>query len=194
MRLHKLIFLAFLTLCVTACSKEDESTNTNSNTNTGSTGGGEQEQEEEETIEILGTWSAAELTSQINEVRISSQTGNTSETDYTLEGFDIDFTITFTENPNNSSTQGTYSGELFEDGQPGSQTFTDLTYENFLGEWVLDNDQITFTTPLDYTGIATITLLTENTLRYEYLLVESFTTGNGDEITNTINQSARFTR
>ena len=183
MRNFKLLFLSLFLSFAVSCSSSDDNTQ-------------EQEQEQENNPSIVGTWKIINMETLINSTTTTPQ-GNTSESTSNGDASNLNVFVTFTENPNNSTSTGTYSLELTTDygnGQIVTQTFDDLTFNNFVGEWDLSENQLTISTPLNNTVNATVNLLNETTLSYNSVVEEAFTDSNNNNIVNIITQNIIYNR
>ncbi len=145
---------------------------------------------------IVGTWTMTSIETTINTTTTTSQ-GDSTTANSTGDGSNLNIVVTFTENPNNSTSTGTYSLTLTTDfggGQTTTQTFDNLSFENLVGGWSINGNQLTILTPLDNTINATISSLTETTLIYNSVLEESFTDANNNDIVNIITQNLSYSR
>jgi len=183
MKINKLLFLSLFVLFAISCSSSDDNSQ-------------EQEQEQENTPSIVGSWKITSMEYLINSTTTTAQ-GNTSESNSNGDASNLNVIVTFTENPNNSTSTGTYSLELttdFGNGQVVTQTFDDLIFDNFVGNWDLAENQLTIITPSNNTVNATINLLNETTLSYNSVLEETFTDANNNNVINTITQNIIYIR
>lgn len=137
------LFLA-LTLVITSCSKDDDSAPQISGS-------------------ISGTWNM--ISYNYTGTTITEFQGQSITSDFVAEAFDIDYSITFEENPNNLTTDGTFSLRLTTTalGQTQTQTLSNVDAVDTGATWELSNDEI-ITMANGETGILKIIELTENSL------------------------------
>lgn len=188
MKYFRLFFLSVLVSTMAACSSDDDSTSNNNDNNDNN--------EENPITSIVGTWTLVELDLSINS-STTSPLGDVTTSSSEGEGSNYNTTVTFLENPNLSTTKGTYSLDLTTDyggGQIINQTFDDLNLINLVGEWELNEEQLIINTPLNNTLNATITELTEHSLSYNSVLEETFLDTNNNTVVNIINQTFIYSR
>ncbi len=140
MKKLSVLFIAF-TMVLLSCSNDD----------TAST-----------SAELTGAWNGQAIS--YNGTIITEVLGESIESTYVAQGYDIDFTMTFTEMPNNVVGEGNYSLELVSTtlGQSQTQNFEDLSFENN-STWTRDGNQLLLTDGTE-TVAYQITELTENKL------------------------------
>ena len=148
MNFLRLSAIALLCLFFTACSDDDEDTNISGDA-------------------FLGIWSLTEL-----EYKGSSSTSTPSgpvTTNYTGEGFDMDLTVEFSENPNTFTSEGDYGIKLNVETMGESST-AELANLNLLGNgsWKRDNNKVTFTQEGSVAEEATILELSDSTLTMSF--------------------------
>ncbi len=144
MKIFKLIlFTAFISLTI-SCSKDDDNPET---TNNG---------------EIVGVWRGTAVDYTGNTT--TSGQGQTITADYVGEAYDINYTLTFTENPKKVISDGSYSIELTTtvNGQSTTQNVEGLEFLSS-GDWVMNDNTLSITVDNE-TDDATILELTDNTL------------------------------
>ncbi len=137
------LFIA-LSLVLTSCSKDDSP---------GDVSG-----------DILGVWTA-------KTVNYSGSTSTTYQwqtvkTNYIGEGYDVDFTLTFTENPKNVEAEGTYSVKLTISALGQSQT-QNVQNNSFAtsSTWLKNGNELTITANGSTESVTyQIIELTENSL------------------------------
>ncbi|WP_323787666.1 hypothetical protein [Psychroserpens sp.] len=154
-KLH-VLFIA-LALVFTACSSDDN--NTNNDPGDGDVNG-----------ELLGLWNAVDVL--YTGDTVVEVAGQTIVTDFVGESYDVDFTLEFTENPNEYVSEGSYSVELTSTTLGQTQVF-DVPNLEFIGDgtWTRDGNEITTMANGDE-GVMTILELTATTLRLGYQTVE----------------------
>ena len=146
----KLLALLLLVPMYIACSSDDDTTTTT---------------EEEAEVSLVGTWTAEtiDFDSTITTVVEGLPVTATQEG----EGFDIDATVTFSEDPNEVSSEGQFSMTV-------TTTFLGVSEEETLenldllgdGTWSLEDNTLTITgTADDQDAVITIELLTADMLR-----------------------------
>lgn len=144
------------------------------------------------TGDIAGIWNAVSV--DYTGTTVTEASGVSITADYVGEGYDVDFTLTISEDPNVIEGEGEYSIELTTTVQ--GQTFTqfeeDLELLDDPGSWTMSGDTLTMIAD----GVATdftITELTESSLIIEATEEEDFSQS-GTSITTTINIVLVFTR
>ncbi|WP_033962077.1 lipocalin family protein [Psychroserpens jangbogonensis] len=154
MKKFNFLFIA-LTLVLTACSSDD---NDNSN-DPGDVNG-----------ELIGIWDAVDVL--YSGDTVIEVAGQTIVTDFVGESYDVDFTLEFSENPNEFVSEGQYSVELTSTTLGQEQVF-DVPNLEFVGDgtWTRDGSQLTTVSNGDE-GTMTILELTNTTLRLRYQTVE----------------------
>lgn len=134
-----------LALVLTACSSDDD------NVSPGDTSGN-----------LLGTWIGQDVDYTGNSV--TSVQGQDITATFVGEAYDVDYSITFTENPNEVVADGSYSIELTTTVLGQSQTENVENIEFFSdGAWSRSGDELTIVSSED-TTVATIIELTDTTL------------------------------
>lgn len=176
MKIFKLFFLSVLVSTMVACSSDDDNND---------------DQDQDTTAELLGNWVGTEINYTGSQV-IESQ-GIEIEADFVGLGYDIDYSFTFTENPDELTAAGSYSIELTTTvlGQSTTQNVEDLGFDN-TGAWSRDGNEIS----LLYNGesnTATIIELTETTLVLN-ITEETIEEESGTTLTMTIDSVFTFTR
>ncbi len=169
MKALKLILLAVITITFSACSNDDDS---NNNTSEDS---------------ILGTWNGTSVmytgTSEV------TANGITITSNFEGVGYDYNFTVTFNENPNEVTSEGSYSIELTTtvQGQTITQNIENLNFSE-VGEWELNNDELTVTNNGE-ASTATIVELSETSLILNVVDVEMINQGGA---TSTVTTDSTF--
>lgn len=144
MKIFKLfLFTAFLTLTI-SCSKDDDGPSTTNNGN------------------IVGVWKGTAV--DYTGTTTTSGQGQNVTADYVGEAYDIDYTLTFTENPKKVISDGSYSIELTTtvNGQSTTQNLEDLTFLES-GDWTMNGNTLSITVDNE-TDDATIMELTDSSL------------------------------
>lgn len=174
MKKLSLLFLLCISIAVSSCSSDD---------------GDPTPAISEEAV--LGTWIGVDVdytsTSTIN------FQGQTIVTTTVGEGYDVDYTITFNENPQIFLSEGAYSVELTATtmGQVQMQNVENIEFSQD-GNWSLVGDQLTITTD-DESAIYTIELLASGLIQLT-ALIEDTIIQNGiesDVVVNTISTYER---
>lgn len=173
MKIFKLfLFTAFLTLTI-SCSKDDDNPTI---TNNG---------------EIVGVWKGTTVDYTGNQT-ISGQGQNTTAT-YVGEAYDVDYTLTFTENPQKVISDGSYSIELTTtvNGQTTTQNVEGLEFLSS-GDWTINGNTLSITVDNE-TDDASILELTENTLVLKAVESQTMSQG-GFTISSTTEVILSFTK
>ncbi|MAO08393.1 MAG: hypothetical protein CL596_06755 [Alteromonas sp.] len=175
MKILKLLSLAAMVVFFVSCSKDDDDDNNTENIS----------------ADIVGTWTATDV--DYYGTTTTSANGITTEADFTGEGYDINFTLTFTENPNEITSVGSYSILLTTtfNGQNIEQNVEDLTWDS-TGDWSIDGTTLTTNTSGNV-GVSEIQELTQNSLIL-YIENTEEITANGVTSTSTQFLTAKFTR
>ena len=173
MKILKLTLVLVAFIAFTSCSEDDN-------------GGGN-----DTSGDIVGTW----IGTGVDYTGTSETTtmGQTVSADFVGEAFDINYTLTFSENPNNVVADGSYSIELTTtiNGQSSTETVEDLEFLND-GTWERSGNTLTITAEGE-PGDATIVELTDTTLVLE--IVESEGISAPDfEFTTQVTAVMTFTR
>ncbi|WP_204345340.1 lipocalin family protein [Psychroserpens algicola] len=143
MKKLNLLFIA-LAMVLTACSSDD--------TNPPNTEG-----------DLLGTWIGQDV--QYTGTSATEVQGQSITADFVGDAYDVNYTLTFTENPNEVVADGSYSIELTTTalGQSQTQNVEDLEFLNS-GTWSRSGNQLSITDNGE-TTVGTIVELTVNTLK-----------------------------
>ena len=190
MKLLKLTLIALFAITITSCGSDD-SNDSNDDTSEEMS---EMEMEDEMTDEsasIIGIWDVSSINATgTSTVEIA---GQTITTDFVGEGIDLNYNITFTENPNEVVADGDYNIELTTTvaGQSITETIPGILFIDS-GDWSIDGDQITITSN-DVENTGTITTLNETTLIIE-IDMETIIDQQGVENMATINAVVSFQR
>ena len=178
MKILKLLFLSLFVSFAISCSSSDD--------DNGSSGSGEID------AELVDTWigTAVDYTGTTE----TEFNGVTLTADFVGEGFDIDYSINFTENPNEVTSDGSYSILLTTtiQGTSTEQTIPNLTFFE-TSTWEVNGDQITVSSNGAEPQTFTITELTETTLIIEGEQV-TVQTQSGATVTTTVDLTAVYTR
>ena len=107
------------------------------------------------------------------------------------KGYNVDFTFTLSENPNVSSTDGSYDIELSTTtfGQTTVQNIEDIAFA-YVGTWSLDGNKLTINRDGE-TSVATIVELTDTLLELN-IQEETTMTNNGATATSTVDMHIKF--
>ncbi len=178
MKIFKLFFLSVLVSTMVACSSDDD--NSNDNDGNGNTSG-----------ELAATWVGE--TVNYHGTSVTEAQGQTITSDFVGIGYDVDYTLTFSENPNLTSSTGSYSVEVTTTtlGQSITQDIENLTWSN-VGEWSRIDDEVSFTLN-GQTDSMTITEITETTLVMNGVTVQEVNQG-GITSTSTTDITVSFTK
>jgi hypothetical protein len=172
MKKLKLLFVVTLALTIASCSNnDDDSSNTSG--------------------DILGTWVGVDVDYSGNSV--TEFAGEEIVSDFVGEAFDVDYTLVFTENPNELVTDGSYSIELTTTtaGQTQVETVENLEFLND-GTWSKSGNELTITSN-GQTTVATILELTDNSLTLKSVTEQGFSQ-QGITIITTVNAIATYIR
>jgi len=167
MKIIKLTFI-FLFVIITSCNNDDNGSNTADpmiNEESPEEMEESSEEMEEPSPNIIGMW---QVTS-INATGVSTFeiSGQTIQTDFVGEGIDLNYSVAFTEEPNEVTADGNYNIELTTTiaSQSITETIPGILFIDS-GNWIIDEDQITITSNnIENTG--TITTLTDTNLVIE---------------------------
>ena len=173
MKIFKLfLFTAFISLTI-SCSKDDDNPTINNNGN------------------IAGVWKGTAVDYTGN-TTTSGQGQNITAT-YVGEAYDIDYTLTFTENPQKVISDGSYSIELTTtvNGQTTTQNVEGLTFLES-GDWTMNGNTLSITVDNE-TNDAAILELTDNTLVLKAVESQTMSQG-GFTVTSTTEVILNFTK
>lgn len=143
--------------------------------------------------DLLGVWTCTTLN--YDGTSVSESGGISFTTDFVGEGYDIDFTLTVSENPNIIAAEGNYSIKLTSSVGGvtiNTQNIEGLEFAN-TGEWTRDGNTITILNELEELSDATIVKLTDTELELKISDVRSFTVPEGTA-TSTTNTTITFVR
>ncbi|MCZ4319875.1 lipocalin family protein [Aequorivita viscosa] len=173
MKIFKLfLFTALISLTVSCSSDDDSSTPANNG-------------------DIIGVWQGTAV--DYRGTTTTTAQGQTITADYVGEAYDVDYTLTFTENPNKVISDGSYSIELTTtvNGQSTTQNVPNLEFLS-TGDWSINGSTLSITVD-NVTDDATIIELTNNSLILN--VVESqTTTEQGITIVSTTDVTLSFTK
>ncbi|TNJ46411.1 lipocalin family protein [Tamlana fucoidanivorans] len=121
--MKKLIILSLILFVTFSCSKDSESENSKISAS------------------IIGVWQGTGMT--YDGTVESSESGQTIKADFTGEGFNMNNTLTFNENPNTLVSKGSYGLKLTYTIN-GFTTTEEINETNFIedGTWSLEGDQL----------------------------------------------------
>ncbi|NRD19938.1 lipocalin family protein [Winogradskyella eckloniae] len=158
-------YLFCCVICLMACASDDDNSN-----------------DELSTSDLLGTWVGVDL----------DYSGNTTfeylgipvVSQFTGEAYDIDYTITFTDNPNQFYTNGTYSMELTTTFL-GETEVSSVENLEFLGDgtWSLSGSELTIERD-GFSSVATVTLVSNDVIEVDLMEEQSTTLEGVDYIVN----------
>ena len=173
MKKINLLFVLVLTLLVASCSSDDDD-------NSSDTSG-----------DILGTWNGVDV-EYTGDTTTEGQ-GQTLVADFVGDAYDVDYTMTFTENPNELTAIGSYSIELTTTvaGQTQVQNVENL---EFIGDstWSISGNELTATSNGE-TDVLDILELTDTTLKLGLTTTEDLSQ-QGFIITSNIDVVMTYTR
>ncbi len=175
MRTFKLIALAALVTVFASCKNNDDDGGT------------------PDVDLILGLWTGTGV--DYSGTTVTEASGQTITADFTGESFDENYTLNISSDPNEFTSEGTYSLELTTTvlGQSSTETVTGLTLFDS-GTWELNGSELTITSGGE-TSTGTIVELTENTLRISATEEETVTDPDlGFTITTTVTAIATYTK
>lgn len=166
MKIMKLTYVFLFALFIASCGSDDSNETTDPmNDETTDDTDDSSDDMNDDSSSIVGMWEVISIdASGISTVEIA---GQTIETNFVGEGIDLNYTVTFTEDPNEVTADGEYNIELTTTvaGQSITETIPGILFIDS-GSWVIEGDQITITSnDMDSTG--TITTLTDTTLTIE---------------------------
>ena len=141
--------------------------------------------------DLIGVWQGVDVDYSGNTV--TSFAGQSETSDFVGEAYDVDYTITFTEDPNNVVSDGSYSVELTSTtlGQTNTQNFENLEFlEN--GSWSKSGNQLSIISN-GVEQIMTILELTDTKLTLSITTVEDLSQS-GVTITSTLDVITTYTR
>jgi hypothetical protein len=158
MKIFKILFLTILTISIVSCGDDDDAGN--------DVGG---------SADLVGTWNAVSVN--YTGTTLTEANGLSIQADFVGEGMNIDYTLDFTSNPNELTSNGTYDIELTTTilDETTTQTFTNIEFAS-TGEWLLDGDQMTVTAD-GVTTVVTVVELTATSLILNIVDVQTQTTG-----------------
>lgn len=173
MKIFKLfLFTALISLTI-SCSKDDDNPTPTSNS------------------EIVGVWKGTAVDYTGTQTNI--QNGQTTTIDYVGSGYDIDYTITISDNPNNLTSEGSYSIELVAtfNGQTTTNNIEDLSFFQS-STWAIDGNQFSITANGE-TEVMTIVELTATTLVLNGVSIETLSQG-GVNMESTTDITLKFSK
>jgi hypothetical protein len=171
MKIFKLfLFTALISLTI-SCSSDDDNSTPNNNGN------------------IVGVWkgTAVEYTG----TTTTTAQGQTITADYVGEAYDVDYTLTFTENPKKVISDGSYSIELTTtiNGQSTTQNVENLEFLSS-GDWSISGNTLSITVDNE-TDDAAIVELTNTSLILKSVKTET-TAGSGFTVTSVTDITLSF--
>ncbi|MEL6811966.1 MAG: lipocalin family protein [Bacteroidota bacterium] len=175
MKILKILFLAVLTAAFVGCSDDDDGGNP--------VGGA---------ADLVGTWNGTGVS--YSGTTETTANGVTISADFVGEGYDYNYTVTFSENPNQVTSEGSYSIELTttSGGQTITQNVENISFSE-VGEWSISGDQLTVTSATGDPSTATIVELTANSLILNIVDVQTQNAG-GTSVTSTTDSTFTFSK
>lgn len=140
---------------------------------------------------IAGVWNCTAI--DYTGSTVTEMSGQSLTTDFVGEGYDIDFTLTFTENPNNVTSDGSYSTKLTTTfmGQSTEQFIEGQSF-TYTGTWTMNGSELSITQGGE-TSVATIEELTDSKLVIYIKDVQTMT-NMGATATTTTEMNVSFTK
>ncbi len=168
---EKVLFVLVVMLFIGGCAKEDDTTEISGS--------------------VVGVWNCTALN--YSGTTVTELMGQSITSNFTGEGQNIDFTLTFSENPNTATSSGTYDIFLTTTtlGQTQTQTIPDIEFE-YTGTWSQNGNDLTIVKD-GVPATATIVAMTETTLEVNITDVETSSI-NEATVTTTINSTIRFVK
>ena len=172
MKIFKFLFVSILFITVTACGDDDDAV------------------PEDTSGDLIGTWQMTDL----DYSGTSSSEFMGIPLNQTFTGFakDIDYSITFTENPNEFEGNGGYTIELTTTTGGQSATIDETVSGEANGTWELNGMNLTITAN-GQTEDLDISVLNENTLTFTSEVTETIDV-NGITSTTNVTVTSSFTR
>ncbi|WP_299768591.1 lipocalin family protein [uncultured Dokdonia sp.] len=193
MKIIKLTFLFLFAIIIASCSDDDSNeTPDPMNEETPENMDESSDETEDESASVIGMWEVTSIdASGTSTVEIA---GQTIETEFLGEGIDLNYSVTFTEEPNEVTADGDYNIELTTTiaGQSITEVIPGILFIDS-GDWVIDGDQITISSN-DMESTGTITTLNETTLVIEITDAEFVIEQQGIETTAVVNASVSLER
>ena len=140
---------------------------------------------------VVGEWTCTAI--DYTGTTVTEMSGQSLTTDFVGEGYDVDFTLTFTESPNNVTSDGSYSIKLTTTFY-GQSTEQDIEGQSFsyTGTWSMSGSELSITQGGE-TSVATIQELTDSKLSIYIKDVQTLT-NMGATATTTTEMNVSFTR
>ncbi len=173
MKFFKLfLFTAFISLAV-SCSKDDSPAPENNSNN------------------IIGVWKGT--TVDYRGTTTTTAQGQTMTADYVGEAYDVDYTLTFTDNPKKVISDGSYSIELTTtvNGQSTTQNVPNLEFLSS-GDWSINGSTLSITIDNE-TDEVTIEQLTDTAMVLKGVQTET-NTGQGFTVVSNTEITLGFTK
>lgn len=193
MKIMKLTFVFLFAIIIASCSDDDSNeTPDPMNEETPENMDESSEETDDESASIIGMWEVTSINaSGTSTVEIA---GQTIETEFLGEGIDLNYSVTFTEEPNEVTADGDYNIELTTTiaGQSITEVVPGILFIDS-GDWAIDGDQITISSN-DMESTGTITTLNETTLVIEITDAEFVIEQQGIETTAVVSASVSLER
>lgn len=167
--LTTVFLLLVLALSIASCNKKDDTING----------------------DITGVWNCTAVN--YTGTSVTEYSGQSATTDFTGEGYNVDFTFTVSENPNVATSNGSYSIKLTStvNGQTITQNIENISFI-LTGEWSKDGNKMTVVRDGESSD-ATIVKLTDTELELN-MVYEQTIENNGIKVTSTTNMTVSFIR
>ncbi len=140
---------------------------------------------------VVGVWTCTAL--DYAGTTVTEMSGQSLTTNFVGEGYDIDFILTFTEDPNKATSDGSYSIKLTTTFM-GQSTEQNVEHQPFIyvGDWTRSGNTLSITSGGE-TSDATIVKLTDTNFEISIVDVQTLT-NMGATATTTTNITVSFKR
>jgi len=189
----KFTFVLLFAIIIASCSDDDNNeTPDPMNEETPENMDESSDETEDESATVIGMWEVTSIDA--SGTSTAEIAGQTIETEFLGEGIDLNYSVTFTEEPNQVTADGDYNIELTTTiaGQSITEVIPGILFIDS-GDWVIDGDQITISSN-DMESTGTITTLNETTLVIEITDAEFIIEQQGIETTAVVSASVSLER
>jgi len=193
MKIMKFTFVLLFAIIIASCSDDDNNeTPDPMNEETPENMDESSDETEDESATVIGMWEVTSIDA--SGTSTAEIAGQTIETEFLGEGIDLNYSVTFTEEPNQVTADGDYNIELTTTiaGQSITEVIPGILFIDS-GDWVIDGDQITISSN-DMESTGTITTLNETTLVIEITDAEFIIEQQGIETTAVVSASVSLER